>query len=73
MGCEATEAAAAVGLLQTQDERIGVNERSARCTTGFAAPIRANPEDGCEFGRGRRRASGDGKGGSCRRSAVTAS
>jgi hypothetical protein len=57
-----TAVAAAVGLRRSHDERIGVNERSARCPTGFAVPIRANPEDGCECGRGRRGASGDGVG-----------
>ena len=41
---------------------------SARCTTGFAVPVQANAGGGCELVCGRRRASGDGKYRSCRRS-----
>jgi len=60
-------------LLQSKGERIGVNERAARCTTGFAVRLRGNPADQRKLERCQRRASGNGKYRYGRRLAVTAS
>ena len=41
------------GFAPSRGCACGVNERSARFTTGLAAPMRANPTDAMRAGRGR--------------------
>ena len=66
-------AVAAIGLPQSQGEHVGVNGRASRCVRRFAVRLAVNRGDGCELGRGWRRASGNGECCNGGRSAVTAS